>query len=934
MKAQLTFFFSFLIFVGVLPAQQWGGGRPGGGGFSREMLNSGHFYGKVVDENGKAVAYAAVQLFGMKFDTVQRRPVEQLIAGQITEENGDFSLEKVPVRGEFTLRISILGYATTEQKVTFGLPGFGSGGGGRPGAGWQRGGQPGGGRPGAGEGREQAAQTKEGEKAKEEQAKEKGKGKDQKSSVQRGNPGGGQPGGGNWRSRMAGMSFDKDLGNITIQPDAETLDEIVVHGEATNVKLALDKKIFRVDKDASAEGGTAEDALKNIPSLTVDIDGNLTVRNSSPQLFVDGRPTTLSLDQIGANEIETVEVITNPSAKYDASGGQGGIVNIVLKKNRKPGYNGSVRAGVDTRNGYNGGLNLNMKEGKVNAFLNAGLFRRRSISEGETDRQNLFGNPRTNVLQVNDSEFKGLFGSLRGGVDLFLDNRNTLTIAGNYRRGEMEPDQSIRTFTDSLFTDRTSASEFVRVSETFRNFENVGASLLFKHLFPKKGKEITADLNINRFDMDSGGDFNTLFVNSGFTSLEKQEGASSSTFITAQADYEDKVGENGKLEMGVRAAIRDYNSSNGNFSFDTETNQFVRIPNFADEYEFEDAVYAAYATFSQEFSGWSYQVGLRAESSSYTGYLPESDATFENDYPLSLFPSVFLTKKINEKDDLQLSYSRRVNRPSFFNLIPFTDFSDSLNLRRGNPNLLPEFTNSFEATYQNIFDKGDNLLITVYYKTASDLITTFQDAEFNELLGQEVVVSTYQNSNSSIAYGAEFTLRNSFSKSITLTSNLNLYNSRVDASNVESDLVNDQFTWFLKENLSIQLPKSFSLQINGEYRSRAAFSPSNGGRRYGGWRRSTNTAQGYTKENWFVDFSVRKSILKRMGTITASIRDVFRSRKTGSFSESDFFIQDSWRLRNPQVVSLNFSYRFGKMDTSLFKRKNNKVSSEGMELMN
>ena len=859
MKAQFTFIFVFLMFIGVLPAQQWGGGRPGGGGFNRDMLNSGKFYGKVVDENGKGVAYAAVQLFGMKFDTTERRPVEQLIAGQITEENGDFNLEKIPVRGEFTLRISILGYATTEQKVTFGLPGFGQGGG-RPGGGnWQRGGQPGGGRPGAGGGRDSAAQSKDAEKGKEEKSKNAKKKEGQQERARQGNPGGGRPGagGGDWRSRMAGMSFDKDLGNITIQPDVETLDEIVVHGEATNVKLALDKKIFRVDKDASAEGGTAEDALRNIPSLTVDIDGNLTVRNSSPQIFVDGRPTTLSLDQITANEIESVEVITNPSAKYDASGGQGGIVNIVLKKNRKPGYNGSIRGGVDTQGGYNGGLNLNMKEGKVNAFLNAGIFNRNSISEGETDRQNLFGNPRTNVLQINDSEFRGLFASLRGGVDLFLDNRNTLTIAGNYRRGNMDPDQSIRTFTDSLFTGRTSSSEFVRNSETFRNFKNIGGSVLFKHLFPKKGKEITADLSINNFEMDNGGDFNTLFLDSGFTSLEKQEGTSSSTFITLQADYEEPVGDNGKIELGVRAALRDYGSTNGNFAFNRELDEFVRIPNFADEYEFEDAVYAAYATFSQEFSNWSYQVGLRAESSSYTGFLPENDATFENDYPLSLFPSVFVTRKINEKDNIQLSYSRRINRPSFFNLIPFTDFSDSLNLRRGNPNLLPEFTNSFEATYQNIFDKGDNLLITVYYKTATDLITTFQEAEFNEILGQEVVVSTYQNSNSSVAYGAEFTLRNSISQKITLTSNLNMYNSRVDASNVESDLINDQFTWFLKENLSIQLPKSFTLQINGEYRSRAAFSPGGGGRRYG-WRRTTNTAQGYSKERWFVDVSVRK----------------------------------------------------------------------------
>ncbi len=936
MKTRLTLIFAFLMFVTILPAQQWGG-RGSGGGFNREMMNSGKFYGKVVDENGKGVAYAAVQLFGMQFDTASKQMVERLIAGQITEDNGDFNLEKLPVRGDFTLKVSILGYATTEQKVTFGLPGFrpggGGPGGGRPGAGnWQRGQRP---------DNANAQKSAGTEKSDEKKTDKKGKEGAEKAASASPSQGGGRPsagGGGDWRSRMrsamAGANFDKDLGNIVIKPDAQTLDEIVVHGEATNVSLSLDKKIFRVDKDASAEGGTAEDALKNVPSLSVDIDGNLTVRNSSPQLFVDGRPTTLTLDQIGANEIEQVEVITNPSAKYDASGGQGGIVNIVLKKNRKPGYNGSIRVGADRWGGYNGSANINMREGKINAFMNASIFKRLSPSEGETDRQNLFGSPRTNVLQANDGEFDGLFASLRGGVDWFLDNRNTLTLAANYRRGDMKPIQDIRTFTDSLFSGRTSSSEFIRSSDAFRDFENVGASLLFKHLFPKKGKEITADININTFDMVSGGDFNTTFIGSGFTSIERQEGTSTSTFITAQADYVEPIGDRGKIELGARAAIRDYRSTNGNFFQDPETGQETRVVNFADEYEFEDAVYAAYATYSQEFTQWSYQIGLRAESSSYTGYLPETNSTFENDYPLSLFPSIFVTRKINEKDNLQASYTRRVNRPSFFNLIPFTDFSDSLNLRRGNPNLLPEFTNSFEMTYQNIFDKGDNLLITVYYKSATDLITTFLDTEFNEQLGREAVISTYQNSSSSRAYGAEFTLRNSITKNVTLTSNLNLYNSRVDASNVESDLINDQFSWFIKENLSLRLPKSFTVQLNGEYRSRAAFALNSNRGRYRGYGRSTNTAQGYSKELWFVDLSVRKDIMKRKGTLTVSIRDIFRSRRSGSFSESEFFIQDTWRLRAPQTVSLNFSYRFGKMDASLFKRKNNKVSTEGMELMN
>ncbi|MEM9681090.1 MAG: outer membrane beta-barrel family protein, partial [Bacteroidota bacterium] len=291
--------------------------------------------------------------------------------------------------------------------------------------------------------------------------------------------------------------------------------------------------------------------------------------------------------------------------------------------------------------------------------------------------------------------------------------------------------------------------------------------------------------------------------------------------------------------------------------------------------------------------------------------------------------------KINEKDNLQLSYSRRINRPNFFTLIPFTDFTDSLNLRRGNPDLTPEFTNSYELTYQNIFEKGDNVLISAYYKSASDLITTYQFSEFDPSLQREVIIQTFENSNNSYAYGMEFTTRNTFAKIFTLVSNLNVYNARVDASNIQEGLINDQFTWFLKENLQVSLPKGFTLQINGQYQSRTAFDINSNQGRFRGFRRqATNTAQGYTIPVWFVDVSIRKSIMKRKGTITASMSDVFGTRQTGAFADTEFFIQETWRLRQPQVVRVNFFYRFGKADASLFKRKNTNSGSDGGELMN
>ena len=847
--------------------------QQGPGGQSRDM-NIGRFYGKVVDDAGKGVAYASVQLIGMKFDRETKTRTEGVLAGQITAENGDFNLENVPIMGEFTLKITVLGYANLEQKVSFGLkrPEAGEGGGQRPG-------------------------------------------------------GGRRPGGGNWGGGMAGGSFEKDLGNIKLITENTTLDEVVIEGEATLVKLELDKKIFKVDKNAVAVGGTAEDALRNVPSLSVDIDGNLTLRNSSPQVFIDGRPTTLTLDQIAADEIESVEVITNPSAKYDASGGQAGIVNLVLKKERRIGYNGNIRAGVDTRGGFNGGANINVREGKVNFFLSANMNQRKSKGEGETDRFNLLSQPRTNIFQDNENEFSGSFTSLRTGLDFLIDNRNTLTLSGSFRRGNFLGENLINIRTDSIFSTRESFSESVRSSETDHNFMMYGGSVLFKHLFPKKGREWTADLSLNQMRRTGGGSFINDYSN--FTTIESQENDGGSRFLTLQTDFVEPINANMKVEAGLRAALRDFDSQNATYLID-QNNERVRIPNFTDAYEFTDAVYAGYATFSQKIDKWSYQLGLRAESSQYTGELPETGDVFENDFPFSFFPSIFLTRELNKTDNIQLSYSRRINRPSFFRLMPFTDFSDSLNLRRGNPDLVPEFTNSLELTYQNILTKGHDVLISAYYKQATNLITNYQ---FTEIIGgKEVLMTSYANSNSSLAYGMEFTMRNTFTKNIELTSNINMYNSKLDASNVEDGLVNELFTWFVKENLVLKLPAQFRLQISGEYQSPAAFTPSSGGRRFH-WGGSNNTAQGYRKAYWFVDAALRKDLFKRKASLTVSIRDIFKSRRTGTYTESSFFIQDTWRIRNPQVVSVNFSYRFGKPDASLFRRKNNNMDNSGSDMM-
>ncbi len=843
----------------------------GRGQFNSAQFNIGRFYGKVVDkETGKGLGYASVQLLGMRFDSSSRSMKEAVIAGQLTQENGEFSLENLPLRGQFKLKISFMGYATIDKKVAFDFK-----------------------MPDANE----------------------------VNPANAGNQGIGA---------MAG-SVDKDLGNIELDASSQMLKTVTISTEAAQVTLALDKKIYRVDKDGVAAGGTAEDALKNIPSLNVDIDGNLTLRNAAPQIFVDGRPTLLTLEQIPADAIDNVEVITNPSSKYDASGGSAGIVNIVLKKDRRIGYNGNVRAGVDKRGRFNLGGDINARDGKVNTFLSGNYNQRRSITTGSTDRQNLFGFPLTNVYQDNDSENKGFFAMGRAGADWFINNRNTLTLSGSFHKGSFNSEDQVDIQTDSIFGNLISSSKSLRKSDNERVFRNYGTQVLYKHLFPKEGKEWTADANLNGSKSENEGLFHTTYLDSPLETRQKQTGNNSNEFFTIQTDYTNPLNANMKLEIGARAAIRNFRSENGNFQYNFGDDVYELVQGFADRYKFNDQVYAGYGNFSHSFTKWGYQIGVRAESSLYTGTLLENDSTFKNEYPLSLFPSAFVTYKLNEEDNIQLSYTRRVNRPNFFQIIPFPDFSDSLLLSRGNPALKPEFTNSFELSYQNIFSKGHNLLASVYYKRASDLITRYQLSEYNAVLGREAIVSTYANSNSSIAYGLELTVKNTLWQKIELTSNVNFYNSIVDARNIESNLKTEQFTWFVKENLNIKLPQSFSLQFSGSYQNRTAYSLENRSR-YGGWGGgNSSTAQGYSTPVWYVDFSVRKDMWNRKATITLNVQDIFRSRKNGSHTESAFFIQDTWRLRDPQFVRLNFSYRFGKFDVSLFRRKNTRVETDSME---
>ncbi len=798
----------------------------------------GRLYGKVIDASGAGVGYA----------TIQVEAQDSIFAGQFTEDNGDFSFEKLSVGPQYEVVVSFLGYATLRQPFNFA---------------------------------------------------------------------GGQ---------------DLDIGNIFLTETATNLTEVTVTAEASLSTLSLDRKSYRVDKDLSTAGGTAVDALKNVPSLSVDLDGNVSLRNGSPQVFIDGRPSTLSLDQIAANTIESVEVITNPSAKFDAGGGAAGIVNIVLKKDQQIGYNGNLRLGGDSQGGFNGGGDINARGEKVNVFGSGTVMSRQGSSVSNTLRETFYEDPNTLITQRSTSDMEGTFGNIRGGIDYFIDNRNTLTLSGSYMKGQFTPGELLSNTTDFRYALGTETTTYDRFSEQDRSFRNYGASLQFKHLFPRQGAEWTADLNYNQVRFEGDGLYRSEYA-SGAVSQQRQSSLGTGSFLTLQSDFVLPIDDRTKLEGGIKATLRGNENQQANYVNYGEEEDWTRISQLSDAFAFTDDVFAGYLQAGREIGDWGFQVGLRAESSFYQGTLIDQDSAFSIDYPISLFPSAFVTRKLNESDQLQLAYTRRINRPNFFQTMPFTDFSDSLNLRRGNPQLLPEFTNSLELSYQNIFPTGNNLLVSLYYKQASDLIAAYQFPEFNEEIGQDVIVTTFANSKSASAYGAEITFKNILFGWLDLTSNLNVYQSDVDASNLEGNLGISRVSGFLKETAQIRLPHDFALQLNGEYRTRASFTPSTNNSSFGGGGSSQNTAQGYTESVWFMDASLRKSFWNNAAALTLSVQDIFASRENGSYILTDFFSQETSRLMNPQTVRLNFTYRFGKMDASLFQRKNTNTTSQGSDMM-
>ena len=740
---------------------------------------------------------------------------------------------------------------------------------------------------------------------------------------------------GGGQSMQAMMALvDKDLGNIKLEQDATQLQSVTVTSSAKpQFEMGIDRKIFNVDKNLASTGQTAVEVMKNIPNLNVDIDGNVTLRNATPTLLIDNRPTTLTLDQIPSDIIDRVEIITNPSAKYDASGGNAGILNIVLKKNKKNGYNGGLRTGIDMRGRITGGGDLNLRSNKINFSASGNLRNNKSISTIDNYRDILLTPIPNSISTYTDNIGLSAFSFYRAGFDYLIDNRNTFSLFGNIVKGDFE-NASTQTI-DSIFNGVNRDNNIALNNNSIFSFLNKGAQASFKHLFAEAGHDLSADFNYNESTNDNNSLINSTIIN------QRTIGSGYNKNYTSNIDYERLLKNDVKFEAGIR--VNNRSEFNARDQFRNE----ILVNSISNQLKYNEQVLAAYTNLGGKKDNLSYQLGFRVENREYTVNVlnKQGQDSLESKIklPISLFPSAFISYKLSDKNDVQLNYSKRINAPNSFQLQPFADYNDPLNISVGNPKLKPQFTHSFEAAYNSVYKKGSNLLVTAYYKYSTDLITNYIYKDINPINNDSAFYSSYINANTSKVFGLEISNKTAITKWWDLNLSFNLFKSEINSTIIGQDVNNNLTSWFSKMNNNFKLVQGLSLQFSGQYQAKTILPPGGnsggggggrggGGFGGGGFGGPQSTAQGYNLPNYEFDLAIRKDWTLKGGktaSLTFSVSDVFKTRVIQTYSESLYFTQNVTRTRDQQFFRLNFSYRFGKFDVNLLKRKSSKSEDGG-----
>ncbi|MBX3241438.1 MAG: TonB-dependent receptor [Chitinophagaceae bacterium] len=685
------------------------------------------------------------------------------------------------------------------------------------------------------------------------------------------------------------------LGAISLTVSGKTLDEILVQAEKSTMQLALDKKIFNVGKDLANAGGTGIDILSNIPSVAVDVEGNVSLRGSSSvRILIDGKPSGLvsikggaGLQQLQANMIERVEIITNPSARYEAEG-MGGIINIVLKKERREGFNGSFEVIAGYPENFGLAANVNYRKKNINFFVNYTASYRNAPGRNHL-YQEVYRNDSTFISTKDmQSRLNGMYNTARAGLDYFLNEKNIITAAYTYRisKGKRYSDIIYHDY-EATLKNLTGITK--RTQDETETEPNSEYALTYKKTFKRQGHELVVDLrhlnNWENSDQYFGQDvFNPNGSPSGIPYLlQRSVNFETEKQYLFQLDYIHPFGENGKFETGLRSSFRNM-TNDFTVTERDENNNWFELPGLTNDFLYEENIHALYAIFANKLKKLTYQVGARAEVTDVTTTLKQTNEVNPRDYT-NLFPSAHLTYDLPEGHALQASYSKRVRRPQYNDLSPFMTYSDNRNYWSGNPDLNPEFTDAFELGHIKYMDKA-SVSSSVYYR-----YTTGKILSVREVYEDGTSFTHPENLATENSFGAEFTGSYSPVTRWKMDASLNFFRAIIDGRNLNQDFESDTYSWIARLLSRVTVWKNTDIQFRGNYEA------------------PQQLPQGRRKSLATLDISTSKDILKDKATLTLNIMDVFNSRKYRSVIEGANFYSTTMSQGRLRQVNLTFNYR-------------------------
>jgi outer membrane receptor protein involved in Fe transport len=704
-------------------------------------------------------------------------------------------------------------------------------------------------------------------------------------------------------------AIDIDLGTITLKKSAKLLQEVVVSTEKKLMELELDKRVFNVSLDVSNIGANATEILENIPSVTVDIDGNVSLRGSQGvRILIDGKPSALTgirstdaLRNLQGAMIDRIEVITNPSSRYDAAG-ETGIINIILKKNKTRGFNGNFTGTAGLPGNLSAAYSINYRSQKMNLFSSFGTNYRRNPGKGSSSQQ--FTGTDTSFIynQTNRRTRRDFSVNFMTGIDYYMNAYTTLT--GSFLiDGGRE-----KNFSTILYEDFDGAgqlsSSILRTDNEKAKEKDTEVSLSFRKKFPGNNKkEWTADFKWTNSGETENSDYTQEEISSSDLIVQRSGNPAYEDNLLLQTDYVHPFGENAVFETGFKGTIRKIVNEYLVEQL-SSTGAWLTLPAFDNNMEFTEKVYAAYAIIGNEVKKFSYQFGLRGELTAMRTGLVKTNEVNERNY-FNVFPSSSLSYRLSEMGTLQFSYSYRINRPNFRNLTPFANFSDPRVFFVGNPNLNPEYTHSIEGAYLLDWGKG-SILSGIYHRHKKGVVERIRILD--TLSGITNIIPVNLSTQNDL--GLEFTFSLAANEWWKINSNLNFFRAVAKGRFNDNILGSETVSWTSRTSSRMTFFKQLDFQAAFNYQSPRI-----------------NT-QGKDLAIYSIDLGLAKDVFKTKGTLTLNVRDLLNSRRRRSIVDIPGYYSSSNFLWRPRQLTLTLNYR---LNQQKIEKKNDNEEEGGFE---